>query len=203
MNLTFCASVIGTLGILGIIIRTSKGGDDTEARKNFWDREAQANFVRKKSLDNLDYITIPDEILNMKPGNTNESIESSLIKLNQLKDKKIVNLTGITNTDLKLKYGTANITVLSEYDSNYTDMVVLLQELANELYELDEKSLAIQVLEFAVSTNSDVSKTYYLLSKLYKEAGTPEKCEYLLIRAGNLNSLMRDSIVRNLKASGQ
>ncbi len=34
-----------------------------EARdREFWDREKRANFVRRKSLDGLDYITIPNEL---------------------------------------------------------------------------------------------------------------------------------------------
>lgn len=202
MNFRFCASVVGILGILGLLIKRSKSADDTESREKFWDKEAAANFVRKKSLDDLNYINIPEEILSLKLTSSTDAIDKLLNTIKALSTKKIVNLTGISNTDLKLKYGTANITILAEYDGNYTDLVVTLQKLAEELVEINEINSAISVLEFAISTNTDVSRTYYLLSELYKKAGTPEKSEYLLVRAENLKTLMKDTIVRNLKASG-
>ena len=112
---------------------------------------------------------------------------------------KIVNLTGYSNTDLKLKYGTANITILSDYDFHYTNLVKLLQKIAELLHDSLEDALAIEVLEFAVSTGTDVSKSYYLLANLYKETGTPEKIDSLIQQAHH--SLMRDAIVENLKAA--
>ena len=103
-----------------------------EAKRDqeYWERESRANSTRKKSLDNLNYITVPEELLNMSPKNTTEEINSYISDLNDLSKSKIVNLTGLTNTDLKLQYGTANITILTEYDFNYTNLVTLLQKLA-------------------------------------------------------------------------
>jgi hypothetical protein len=178
---------------------TKQKGADTD--REFWEREHRANFTRKKPLDNLDYITIPQSILSMTPANKSEEIELYLKDLNDISSEKIVNLTGYTNTDLKLEYGTANITILSEYDLHYTNLVTLLQKLAELLYKNGENKLAIEVLEFAVGTGTDVSKSYYLLAKLYKENKTPEKISDLIEKAKNLKSLLKDSIVQNLEES--
>jgi hypothetical protein len=167
--------------------------------KEYWDKERRANFTRRKPLDGLNYITIPDELLSIKPQNSDEEIEEYLKDLKELSTEKIVNLTGYTNTDLKLEYGTANITILGDYDIHYTNMVTLLQKLADKLHEYGEDTLAVQVLEFAVETGTDVSKSYYLLAKLYKEAHTPEKIEWLITKAENIKSLLRDSILENLR----
>ena len=70
----------------------------------FWDREQRANFTRKKPLDNLNYITIPDNILHMAPASMTAEIQNCLKDLGDLSSGKIVNLTGFTNTDLKLEY---------------------------------------------------------------------------------------------------
>ena len=170
-----------------------------EARdRAFWDREKRANFTRRKSLDGLNYITIPDELLNMKPAVTTEVLNTCIKDLNDLSEYKIVNLTGYTNTDLKLEYGTANITILSEYDLHYTNLVTLLQKLAEQLHENGEETLAIATLEFAVSTGTDVSKSYYLLADLYQETGTPEKINHLIDYAQNINSMIKDTIVQRL-----
>lgn len=169
--------------------------------REFWDREQRANFTRKKPLDNLNFITIPDELLTMKPEITNEEIDSCLGELNDLSSSKIVNLTGYSNTDLKLEYGTANITILSEYDFHYTKLVTLLQKLAELLHESLEDELAVKVLEFAISTGTDVSKSYYLLAGLYQQMNTPEKIKPLIAQAQNINSILKDTIVDNLQAA--
>lgn len=176
---------------------------DAKAQQEYWERETKANHTRKKSLDSLEYITIPDTILHMKPANMTDEINTDLSDLNDLSSYKIVNLTGLTNTDLKLQYGTSNITILSEYDFHYTNLVTLLQKLAEKLHANGNDELAIQTLEFAVSTGTDVSKSYYLLADLYKQAGTPEKIKPLIQRAKSLNSLSKNIIVQNLQAGGQ
>jgi len=170
-----------------------------EAReREFWEREKRANFTRRKSLDGLNYITIPDELLNMKPAATTETLNACIKDLNDLSEYQIVNLTGYTNTDLKLEYGAANITILSEFDLHYTNLVTLLQKLAELLCENGENALAIATLEFAVSTGTDVSKSYYLLADLYQDAGTPDKINDLISSAQNINSMIKDTIVQRL-----
>lgn len=202
MNFNFIASFVAAMALLSLIIRRSIKRDERPVEK-FWEKEARANSTRKKNLDSLAYISIPACILSIKPHNTTEEIEAYIKDLNDLAKEKIVNLTGISNTDLKLTYGTANITILSQYDFNYTNMVTILQKLAQCLVDVNEPKLAIQILEFAVSTDTDISKSYYLLASLYKESGQFEKVNELISKAENLNTIMKDSIVRNLKASGQ
>lgn len=172
---------------------------EEKREKEFWDREARANSVRRKSLDGLNYITIPDSILNMQPAVMTDALKSCLQDLNDLSEYKIVNLTGYTNTDLKLEYGTANITILSDFDLHYTNLATLLQKLAELLIENGEELLAKETLEFAVSTGTDVSKSYYALADLYVKAGTPEKINSLIENAESINSIMKDSIIEKLK----
>lgn len=202
MNFNFIASFVTALAIFSFLIRRS-GKQNIKATQLFWEKENKANATRKKSLDNLDYITIPDEVLYLQPLFMTAEIESYLQDLRSLSQEKIVNLTGISNTDLKLAYGTANITVLSEYDFHYTTMVTTLQKLAECLVKEGEDQSAITVLEFAVSTRTDVSKSYTLLASLYQQHGDQKKIDFLIQTAQKLNSIMKDSIVRSLKASGQ
>jgi hypothetical protein len=171
---------------------------ETKIDNEFWERERRANFTKKKPLDNLGYITIPESLLNMSPSNTSDEINMYIRDLNEMSSEKIVNLTGYTNTDLKLEYGTANITILSDYDLHYTNLVTLLQKLAELLHTNGDDRLAIEVLEFAVATGTDISKSYYLLASLYKEAGTPDKINGLINSAKNIKSLLKDSIVQKL-----
>lgn len=170
--------------------------------KDFWDRETRANNTRKKSLADLAYISIPDYLIpeNFMP----EDAEASDLfeTLRYLSNQKIVNLTGYTNTDLKLKYGTANITRLSEYDQNYTLLARTLQRLAEILYKNGRIKEARTMLEFAVSTDTDVSHSYYLLADIYDAEDEYDKKAALIEKAGSLHSTMKNVIVRTLQESG-
>ena len=169
--------------------------------EDFWKREREANFVRKKSLDDLEYIAIPFSSFPMDVAADDEIIASCHRDLESLRDEKIVNFTGYSNTDLKLAYGTANITVLTQYDQNYTLFVRALQEFGKRLYELGYHDEALTVLEYAVSTRTDISGTYYLAASIYHEKGQPDKIKHLLFVADTLQSAMREPIVRTLKES--
>lgn len=199
MNLKFLASF---LLLCMIVLYTTKRSDSASRalEKKFWDKEQRANSVRKKSLDSLDYITIPEHILHMQPCVLTEEIQSYLKDLQDLSALPIVNLTGISNTDLKLTYGTANITVLTDYDSHYTTMVTLLQKLAQCLADNGETDLAVMVLEFAVSTGTDVSSSYLLLASLYDAAGKHAKIQELINTASSLHTMMKGSIIHKLEA---
>ncbi|MGN1146970.1 MAG: hypothetical protein ACI4TB_01020 [Lachnospiraceae bacterium] len=171
-------------------------------QKDFWDRERQANSTRKKSLDNLEYITIPFEELPMDILKEDPSVSEYHTLLTSLSSQKIVNLTGFTNTDLKLQYGAANITCLSEYDQNYTLLARTLQEWAEKLYVAGFEKETQTILEFAVSTKTDVSHSYYLLADIYDHRGESEKKAVLIETAGLLRSPMKNAIVRTLQESG-
>ena len=197
MNFLIITSFLA-FSIVFFFARKRAGRIEEAREQEFWDREKRANFTRRKSLDVLNYTTIPVELINLEPSATTEKLNACIRDLNDLSEYQIVNLTGYTNTDLKLEYGTANITILSDFDLHYTNLVTLLQKLAELLHESGEDTLAIATLEFAVSTGTDVSKSYYLLADLYQEAGTPEKIADLIDQARNINTMVRDTIVQRL-----
>ncbi|MEG1847901.1 MAG: hypothetical protein RRX92_03980 [Lachnospiraceae bacterium] len=165
----------------------------------FWDREALANATRKKSLDALSYITIPLEQLPMELCTEEEEIQDIHKTLLRLSKATIVNLTGFTNTELKLQYGAPNINRLTEYDQNYTLLVRTLQKWASYLYQKNYLVEAKAILEFAVSTKTDVSSSYKLLADIYLAEGSFEKISDLISIASTLNSAMKNTIVHTLQ----
>lgn len=200
MKLPFLASFLVFIIIITIFNRkTSKM--QRKRNEEFWQREHDSNFIRKKSLDDLEYISIPFSSFPMNIATDDEVIASCHKDLESLRDEKIVNFTGYSNTDLKMEYGTANITVLSQYDQNYTLFVRTLQEWGKRLYELGYHDEALIVLEYAISTRTDISGTYYLAASIYREKGQPGKLKHLLFVAETLQSAMKGPIVRTLKES--
>lgn len=197
MKLPFLASFIILLAVISHLIRKHNREMQKE-QQAFWSRERAANSVRKKPLDNLEYITIPFEKLPCNCHADDPVIADILDSLRVLSERKIVNLTGITNTDLKLTYGTANITVLTEYDQNFTMLVTSLQKWASALYELGAVEETKDILEYAVSVDSDVSSTYELLADIYRSENNTQALDNLIAHAEELSSPSGKMILRKL-----
>lgn len=190
-------SVILFIIVLFYFIKKSSREADN-ALENFRIRESEADNTRKKPLDDLNYITIPDEIFRMNRDSDDNDCRSAVKVFDSLKDQKIVNLTGISNTDLKLAYGAPNLPILAQYDQNYTVLARSLDRYASFLTKSGNTDDAVKVLEFAVETGSDISSTYKQLVALYQSNGIKDKIPSLKEKASSLNSVMSPSILRYL-----
>lgn len=166
-------------------------------QEDFWNKELAANTTRKKSLDSLHYITIPTETLPLFHKN-NEKFKKYEMEIEKLSNKKIVNFSGITNTDLKLEYGAANLPLLTEYDQNYTELVRLLYQWGTALSKEGFIKEAICVLEFGIECQTDVSGHYKLLCSLYQQENTPDKIQDLITAALQLNTITQRPILSYL-----
>lgn len=198
MKFPFFASFIVFCAWLGYEIHKHRNLEK-KSMDAFWEKEYAANRTRRKSLDGLNYITIPLDTFPMTLFKDDEVISECQETLIELSKEPIVNLTGISNTDLKLQYGAPNINLLTAYDQRYTTLVRTLQTFGKALYDKGYTSQAKTVLEFAVSTHTDVSSTYKLLAAIYKESGQPDKIRELIPIAESLNSGLKNSIVKMLE----
>lgn len=164
----------------------------------FWEREREANSVRRKPIDHLDYIKIPKELPvdllkdNIEMPNILKTVES-------LRNDKILNLTGYSNTDLKLEYGAPNLTELSRYDSNFTALVTTFQKWADLLLNEDYEKEAVGLMEYIVSIGGDIGKTYRLLGKYYLRNSMDDKFDELIKSADSLRSLNKPYILQSVK----
>ena len=197
MKMPVLTSVILFIIVLFYFIKKSSREADN-ALENFRKRESEADNTRKKRLNDLNYITIPDEIFRMNRDSDDNDCQSAVKVFDSLKDQKIVNLTGISNTDLKLAYGAPNLPILAQYDQNYTVLARSLDRYASFLTKSGTTDDAVKVLEFAVETGSDISSTYKQLVALYQSNGIKDKIPSLKEKASSLNSVMSPSILRYL-----
>lgn len=197
MKFYILASLIIFTLVITHNIRKGKRTKESED-KSFWERERIANSVRRKSLDNLDYIHIPMEELPITLCREQPEIAECLRMIQELSTQKIVNFTGYSNTDLKLEYGAPNITQLMEFDQNYTALAGTLQKWATLLYNEGYTEETRQILEFAVSTRTDVRASYDLLAEIYLADNTPERIDHLIETAQTLNSLNKKIILEHL-----
>lgn len=175
---------------------TDKKQKDIQA--SFWERENAANATPPVDLDSLSYITIPLEKFPLGFSD-DENIISIENQLRQLSQKRILNLTGITNTEVKERYGVSNLNALTEIGENFDQLTILLKDYASILIESEHLAEAVTVLEFGVGIGTDIRQNYTMLGDCYKALGKTEKIQYLIdqVSAGNL--MLAPGIIRYLE----
>jgi Flp pilus assembly protein TadD len=165
------------------------------AKDRFWRREQAANFTRRKDISNLNYLTIPLEKI---PQNLHTEAENTLVRLSAC---QMLNLTGKSNTDLKLEYGAANLETLSGFDDNFTEFVRTVPVYARELIDNGQTTEAQELLELAVSYQADASAVYTTLADLYTQAGQSSRIDSLVEQVNSLvESPGKSIILERLKA---
>lgn len=180
------------------IRRNSAMRSEENVWENFREREQEANWTRKQDISNLAYIKLPLDTLPLGRFD-DEVLKNYEGALYDLSTQPICNLNGISNTDLKLRYGAANLNTLSQCDTNYSTLVSLLANYGEKLFELSHPDEARQVLEYSLSLGSDIGKTYELLATIYEYEGQPEKINALYESAEKITSIRRNSILRKLE----
>lgn len=166
-------------------------------RDKFLENESLANRTRKADISDLDYITIPfDKLpLNDNSDQTNNSYRDTILSHS---NKKILNLSGISNTELKLKYGVSNINHLIEYDNNFTVLVSTLNKWGERLYMKGFHKDALAVLETALECGTDVHRTFELLAEIYIKLELNNEANNLIHKVSSSNIRDKESLIQKL-----
>lgn len=170
---------------------------EADASAAFWARERKANFTRKKPLPVEDYIHVPLERLPFSETDDPEEcdLQDQLLALSK---ENILNVSHMTNTDIKLAYGSGNFHLISAYDQNFLLLQRLLSQWGVLLYERGKKEAAKTVLEYSVSIASDISKTYLTLASIYEEEQDYISIQDLMEIVKELHILTKDSLLQKL-----
>ncbi len=192
MILPYILIIFGIVGLL----RARSARLDKKKRDDFFNKESEANSVKKTDLSTLNYIKIDESLLDLTSDDP--AFSELLSKLRELKDEKILNLTGISNTDLKLKYGTANITSLSTYDDNFTSLCKILNSLGKACFDSGDIATSKKILEYAVGIHTDITESYVTLATIYLNNNESSKIDDLKNIASSLNSLSKQTIILKL-----
>lgn len=160
--------------------------NNKQRTSDFWERETKANSTRKKDISNLNYITIPDTLPLI--NTQDEEILRAYDTINKLRCCKILNLSGMSNTDIKLTYGVPNLPVLSEYDDNFISLIRTLDKIGRYFLSDGHNSEGCEILKYAVSIGSDIKSTYTALSDYYITTGNKDALDKLILYADTIQS---------------
>lgn len=151
--------------------------------------EQRASLPIKKSLQSLPKIVISLSDLPFQKNATDE-IKFCQDTLIELSSQTICNLTGISNTDLKLKYGAGNLDEILEYEQNYLLLIKTLSDWGIRLYQQHNYKDAETVLDYAVFCQSDLRQTYITLVRIYKEQNNLDKIHILAKKTEDIPSTL-------------
>ena len=175
----FLAIFIVFLLYINFLMHKNKRAQEN-LEKQFWDREHSANFTRKKDISNLNYLIITEDKI---PQNLTTDAKKSL---ETLCGQKMLNLSSMSNTDLKLEYGVANLDELSACDDRFSTF--------------ERNDQARQLLEFAVSCHVDNSSIYTQLAAIYQTGGNLSGILQLQEAAAQLAPFPQKIILEKLKS---
>lgn len=166
-------------------------------QEKFIERERLANSTRKQSIDDLEYISIDISKVPMISSDNERTLDLQK-QISNLSEEKIVNLSDFTNTDLKLKYGVANLPILTEYDQNFTSMCRVFYDLSHQYFKEGHIDEAKSLLEYGIKCGTDLNTHYLLLADIYEEEGRYDKIDELIKYAENLKTLLKTSLIKKL-----
>lgn len=172
MKFLLLPSITILILVLNHNIRKNKSKDEHSV-KAYLSREDAANNTRRKDLSNLPYIEVPFNTLPLDITLNDEKkqlqISQYIKEIRSLSEKQMLNLIGVSNTELKEQYGPANLELLTMYDMNYSRYIRNLHLLAECMYpEYPEK--AVEVWEYCLSIGTDISGTFSSLARHYVDS---------------------------------
>lgn len=171
---------------------------EKKSTADFWERERQADSVRRRSTADVTYITVDDSFLPADKGSADSEIFSLCKRILVFSDKKIADLSSMTNTELKERYGTANFTALSEADSNFTALVPLLGRLTELLFEEGRIAEAEKAADFCVQNGVMTYPVLNTLGLIYCDISAFDKLE-ALIRTAEESGKCQERTINSLK----
>lgn len=196
--------MIIVLGLLFILVcwiyyEKNKSTKQTKTKSDtFWEKEQKSMTTRSKDLSSLQFLKIPVEQLPFDKGTSAELLDLHN-EIKALSTQEIVNLQGMSNTDLRLTFGAPNFNRLSIADNNYIKLVRLLNKWGKLLYENGFEQESICVLTYSIDCNTDVSSSYTLLASIYVKQQEPEKIMNLIQKAEQLNSMTSGALLNSLR----
>ncbi|MCI8409548.1 MAG: hypothetical protein HFJ09_09830 [Lachnospiraceae bacterium] len=163
--------------------------EEQAINENFHQIERRASLPIKKSLQSLPKIEICLSSLPFCENATGE-LKSCQDTIKVLSSQTISNLTGISNTDLKLKYGAGNLDEILEYEQNYLLLIKTLSDWGTRLYEQHNYKDAETVLDYAVFCQSNIRQTYITLARIYLEQNNIDKVHNLAKKTEDISSTL-------------
>ncbi|MCL1877312.1 MAG: hypothetical protein FWF80_00475 [Defluviitaleaceae bacterium] len=161
-----------------------------EVKQRFLEEEEAANAVRKKDIDPKLYYT-PDltAFPPLPPGDPHQverSAKRTMIRLPR----------PLTNLELKMQYGLAQMDIIAQYEENFNEYLKSLTMWGASIAK-ENPSDAVTILETVVSYGGEFRDAYKTAADIYVAQGDGKKLDALFARTEE-NHFTDPSIKRQL-----
>ena len=189
--------------LMGLVINNAIRRSNARSKKamdEFWERERSSFKAPSRSVSDLEYITFPDDLpLNISTDDPQiKEYQETLVNITK---NKVLDLSGISNTDIRMAYGSKNMEELSRADQRYTTLCRILNSLSKAYMKTGHSAEALTLLEFAISCGSDIKESWMLLGQYHMDRDEREEMDKLIERAAGLpeDSHTKRDILKELK----
>lgn len=179
-----------------------------ESQENdaFWDKEHESHYIRKQELTEEDLIDSHGSDLPLFDIELYEYHDMTRLleyqeTCHRLKDQPMMNMTGMLNSDIRLKYGTSQVETVEAYENTYLQYLNALYSWAKGLSDHGLHLEAIKLLEISVKTGTDISHHYILLGDLYKRTNNTAQLTELINLVESSDFIMKGKILTALTES--
>ena len=175
--------------LMGLVINNAIRRNNAKTKKihdEFWEKERSSHNAPERPTDDLNFIRFPSDLplhLSIDDPRIREYQET----LENLTKKRVINLSGISNTDIRLAYGSKNMEELSRADELFIILCRNLNALSSAYLRAGYREEACRLLQFAVSSGSDIRETWSMLGQYYLDNGNATALKLLIDRAGKLD----------------
>ncbi len=188
--------------LAGLVINNAIRRSNVRSKKTndeFWERERSSYLAPDRDTTDLEFVSFPPDLpLDVKTEDP--AISEYQETLRVLSGEKVVNLSGITNTDVRLSYGKGNMNELSKADSRFITLLRTLNSLSSGYISKGYEEEGEKLLDFAVSLGSDIRSGWRMLGELYLKRDDTAALSELIKKAEALDSPKREGILKELRS---
>ncbi|MCR4589570.1 MAG: hypothetical protein K5668_01950 [Lachnospiraceae bacterium] len=189
--------------LMGLVINNAIRKSNARSKKaqdEFWKKERDSYRAPERSTDDLDFVKVPDN-LPIHISTDDPRIKEYQEILDNLTKKDIIDLSGISNTDIRMSYGNKNLEELSKADQRYITLCRTLTGLSSSYIKAGYEGEARELLEFAVSIGCDITACWQDLGRLYLRSEDRDSLEKLIEKAEALEDgvVQKREILSSLK----
>ena len=180
------------------ILRARATRSEKQRTDAFWEKENAANSARKVDLTTITYFQFDPDSLPASPNDAPD-LQNARDAVVQASKQPMLNLNGISNTDLKMTYGPQNLDELTVYGDHFSDLEEAILAYGTLLHDNGYLKEAIAVLEKGVLLPTDLTQNYIRLADYYTEAKTASKrTDLLTLAEKNLSGYALTTVQRHL-----
>ena len=202
-------AVLFLVFLLNLLLSRNKNGRATDIDEAF-EEDRLANSSRKKDIGDEFFVKPDIKKLPFSeydvPGRDAEAASRAAAEVEKLAKLPMIKFSReLSNNEIKMMFGAANLEGVTGYEENYSDFTLAMIRWAEALINMGEYADAALVLEETVRMGSDFSKSYTLLADAYLRTGGREALRELFKKVTDEdfmreNRMLRQTVVSYIEA---